>query len=202
MKTISLLCLALLLELSASENIFFPAQGNVNNNLVKKEYKNSSPLDKLSIKLPSSAKSIRKVTIEYQNADGSYDEYIVSSKNSINSAKPLYLSQNEYRKGGSKKYKKLGSSKDLAFYASGQTLKIKSKSTILKTFALNKPFRLVLDFKRETPLANIMKWTPSSVFKRIKVGNHKGYYRTVIELDKRYKYTRTKTSDGYIIVFK
>ena len=37
------------------------------------------------------------------------------------------------------------------------------------------------------------------LFKKIRVGNHSGYYRVVLELDGYYRYSYKKVLDGYII---
>ena len=42
----------------------------------------------------------------------------------------------------------------------------------------------------------------NNVFKKIKVGNHKGYYRVVLELDGFYRYKMQKIKDGYLFKLK
>ncbi|MDY0238878.1 MAG: AMIN domain-containing protein, partial [Campylobacterales bacterium] len=39
----------------------------------------------------------------------------------------------------------------------------------------------------------------NSIFSKIRVGNHAGYYRAVIELDGLYRYNMQKIPDGYIL---
>jgi len=204
MKNTLFFLLLFFLCLEASQNGFFPAQGTLTDTQnISKQAKDLEALKKESIKLPSNAKNIRKITIEYENRDGSFDEKSVELKKSIDSNIPLYIFQNSINnkhtiKDG--KYKELGSIKYLSFYSFEKTLKIKTKDTI-KTFLLDNPSQIVIDFKRNSRLENSIIWSPSTVFKRIKVGNHDGYYRTVIELNKKYQYKVIKIFDGFKIVF-
>jgi hypothetical protein len=60
----------------------------------------------------------------------------------------------------------------------------------------------VLDFKRESTMKSYAKKTDIKVFKSVRIGNHDGYYRAVIELDGLYKCDLKKTSVGYMLLLK
>ena len=53
-----------------------------------------------------------------------------------------------------------------------------------------------MDFKRESNLKSYTKTINNSVFTKIRIGNHKDYYRVVIELDGHYRYKLKKIDGG------
>ncbi|MDQ7066660.1 MAG: AMIN domain-containing protein [Sulfurimonas sp.] len=70
---------------------------------------------------------------------------------------------------------------------------------MLRNFLLTKPHRIVCDFERDIDIRSYEKEISSkSIIKKVKVGNHKGYYRVVIELDGLYRYTKTTLNGGYL----
>jgi len=56
-----------------------------------------------------------------------------------------------------------------------------------------------MDFKKDTTFKSYTKVMKKNIFSVIRVGNHSGYYRIVIELDCLYRYKLEKISDGYMI---
>jgi len=68
------------------------------------------------------------------------------------------------------------------------------------------PHRIVLDFKtdKEIEIKNSVKEKNDecNIFKEIRMGNHDGYYRVVIELDGHYRYNLKKIAEGYLIDLK
>ncbi len=87
--------------------------------------------------------------------------------------------------------------KHATFFTSKKTLKVVTGDKIIRNFLLVKPHRIVLDFKRDTNLKSYTKNNKKGIFCKVRVGNHSGYYRAVIELDGQYRYKMQKTSDGY-----
>jgi hypothetical protein len=61
------------------------------------------------------------------------------------------------------------------------------------------PYRVVLDFKGDYSFQSFSKNVQGSVFKSVRIGNHDGYYRVVVEFDGQYKYTFQKENGSYII---
>ncbi len=84
------------------------------------------------------------------------------------------------------------------FFALNKTLKIVTNDKIIRNFLLVKPHRIVIDFKKDTSLKSYIKENKDGIFCKVRVGNHSGYYRAVVELDGQYKYNMKKVSDGYI----
>ncbi len=203
----------LLLTLQARENPFFPSKGEKDIPYTSNQVKTAPPFKRSSITLPSSARIIKKVTIEYENLDASVESKSIELDNSVDWHLPLFISQNysqtqtsempkELIKKQTIKYKKIASVKYATFLASQKTLKIVTNDKIIRNFLLVKPHRIVLDFKRDTNLKSYTKENPKGIFCKVRVGNHSGYYRGVIELDGYYRYEMKKTSDGYMFILK
>lgn len=198
-----------MLSLDARENPFFPADGNKDMTYTSNENRTIPPLKRATITLPTQARIIQKVTIEYKNLDGSLESRSIELDNSIDWHLPIFISQNysetlenKQKKAKKIKYKKLASIKFASFYASDKKLKIVTKDKLLRNFLLVQPHRIVVDFKKDASLKSLIKTNKNSIFTKIRVGNHAGYYRVVIELDGYYRYKMKKTSDGYIFNLK
>ena len=63
------------------------------------------------------------------------------------------------------------------------------------------PYRIVVDFKAEYNFRSISKLVSENIIKSIRIGNHNGFYRVVLELDGQYKYSFTQEGNSYIIHF-
>ncbi len=203
----------LLLTLQARENPFFPSKGEKDIPYTSNQVKMALPLKRSSITLPSSARIIKKVTVEYENLDASIETRSIELDNSIDWHLPIFISQNysqdqtkeitkKPKKNKNIKYKKIASVKHATFLSSNKTLKIITHDKIIRNFLLVKPHRIVVDFKRDTNLRSYTKENPKGVFCKVRVGNHSGYYRAVIELDGHYRYMMKKNSDGYIFILR
>jgi len=199
----------LLLSLNARENPFFADKDE--KDIIVSSNKNNAkiPLKRATITLPSEARILKKVTIEYKNLDGSIDKKSIELDNSVDWHLPIFISQNYNESKSSnnkkfknnKKYTKIAAIKYAKFYNSGKSLKIITKDKMLRSFQLVNPARIVMDFKRDSTMKSYSK-TIKSVFKKIRIGNHNGYYRTVIELDGLYRYEIKEISNGYILIVK
>jgi hypothetical protein len=202
----------LLITLDARENPFFPSKGEKDIPYTSNQVKSAQPLKRSSITLPSSARIIKKVTIEYENLDASIEKKSIDLDNSVDWHLPIFISQSysqtetkmeskEVAKSPRKKrvikYKEIASVKYAKFLTLHKTLKIITDDKIIRNFLLVKPHRIVVDFKRDTSLKSYIKENKNGVFCKVRVGNHSGYYRAVIELDGQYKYNMKKVSHGY-----
>jgi len=183
----------------ARENPFFPVSGMQDIPLTSNQTETIPPLKQATITLPSTARTIESVTVRYKNIDGSIAEKKLQLSNSIDWHLPLFISQSycaqevKQRSPKSKKahkYKQIASFGFIKFYADGKTIKVITKDKLLRHFLLVKPHRIVCDFKNDIDIRSYEKQIlkKSSVFKRIRIGAHDGYYRVVIELDGFYKY--------------
>jgi len=195
--------------LEARENPFFPLKGEMDMPYTSNKDNDLPPLKRVAVSLPSQARIIKKITVEYKTFDGSIEKKSIQLENSIDWHLPLFVSQNYIQDSSKKteiskqpKFQKLAGFKYGSFFASKNTLKIISTDKVIRDFLLIEPYRIVLDFKRDTTLKSFVKNNKNSVFKKIRIGNHNGYYRVVIELDGKYKYKKEKISNGYMLVLK
>jgi len=208
---ILLIMLFLLITLNARENPFFPTEGEVDIPLTSTKDMSSPALKRATITLPSQARILQKVTIEFKNLDGSIESKTIKLNNSIDWHLPIFISQsysviNESVAPNIKEiptsFEKIASVKYATFLSSEKILKIVTKDKIIRNFLLVNPHRIVIDFQRDTSLKSYTKKVDKNIFSLIRVGNHSGYYRAVVELDGLYRYTMQKVSDGYIFTLR
>ena len=199
----------LLLTLQARENPFFPANGDNEILYTSNKDRTLPSLNRATITLPTYARVIQKVTVEYKNLDGSVESKSIDLKNSIDWHLPLFISQSyaptsekKVSKKRQKKYKKVVANSDLKFLISGKTLKIISHDKMIRDFLLVKPHRIVMDFKNKAAMKVLAKKIKNSVFTKIRVGNHAGYYRVVVELDGHYRYRLKKSKGSYLFTLR
>jgi len=218
--------------LDARENPFFPSSGEKDIPYTSNEESTILPLKRATITLPSQARILQSVTIQYKNLDGSIENKTIQLENSVDWHLPIFISQSyapsesikkeeplniEPKKikaavacdavdvnstKSDEKYKQIASIQDATFYSSGKQLKIVTKDKILRNFFLVQPHRIVIDFKKESSVKRYEQKIEESNFTKIRVGNHEGYYRVVIELDGFYKYKMDTLSDSYIFELK
>lgn len=208
MIKIVVLSLILLFSLEARENPFFPSLGE--EDLLQTSNKNTSitPLRRATIKLPSHARALQKVSVTYKSLDGSIETTSIELNRAVDWHLPIFISQSmgniqtKKIKEKDKKYKQLFKSKYLKLYESSKELKIVTEDKIIRNFLLTSPHRIVIDFKRSVHLKSVVKYIDKSIFKRVSLGTHKDYYRAVIELDGTYKYEITKKSYGYSLYLR
>jgi len=200
--------LFLLANLDARENPFFPANGEKDIPYTTNQTQKIEPLKRSSITLPSSARIIKKVTIEYENLDATVETRSIELKNKVDWHLPIFISQNFSETQSEKqvaqkeeiqKFTEIASIAYAKFFENFKSLKIVTDDKIIRDFLLVKPHRIVLDFKRDASIKSYSKKNKNSRFVKIRVGNHAGYYRTVIELDGLYRYKMKKVSDGYML---
>lgn len=194
----------LLLSLNARENPFLPTPGEKDIPFTSNANNSKPALKRATIEIPKYARLLQKVTIEYQNLDGSVESKYIELDNSIDWHLPIFISQS-YTKNienkepiKKKKFKKIASMKQASFYISNKKLKIITKDKIIRNFLLVQPHRIVLDLDKDTSFKGYEKINQGEYFSKIRVGNHDKYYRIVIELDGYYRYKMKKISDGYI----
>jgi len=207
-----ILSLLLLINMDARENPFFPSIGEKDLPTTSNKDQSLSPLKKATLSLPSSARVLQKVTLTYKNLDGSIEKRSIELQNSIDWHLPVFVSQSmggmniknvssQVKSSNQKKvkFKHLYSSKNVKFYQKNKALKILTNDKLIRSFLLSKPYRIVLDFKKDVNLKSEGKTLSSSIFKNISIGTHDGYYRSVILLDGQYKFTKTKEQYGYML---
>ncbi len=205
----------LFINIEARENPFFPSEGEKDIPYTSNDDKRLPKLKRATITLPTRARVIKKVTIEYKNLDGSIENKSIELSNSIDWHLPIFISQSYTQQATEKEplkkavqkkktasYKKIAQIKYCKFYSSKNSLKIITQDKLLRNFLLVQPHRIVMDFKRDSSMKTYLKKIPDSIFTKIRIGNHKGYYRVVVELDGYYRYKLKILSDGYKIILK
>lgn len=215
MKKFLLFAFVLVISLNARENPFFPPEGEKDIPFTSNEQKIVPPLKRATIELPSHARVLESVTISFKNLDGSIQSKSIKLDNSVDWHLPLFISQSYesastptaiVKKDVPKKksveknevdYKEIASMQFAKFYSSQKNLKILTSDKMLRNFLLVQPHRIVLDFKRDSSMKSYIKKIPKNTFTKIRVGNHDGYYRVVIELDGYYRYKIKDIEGGY-----
>ena len=204
----------LLLNIEARENPFFPSDGEADIFITSNEITSLPQLKRATVTLPTDARVIESVTINYKNLDGSLSTKTVQLENLIDWHLPIFISQN-YNEVKSKRkgypvalkikkvnFKQIAKIRYAKFLSSNKTLKIITKDKLIRSFTLVKPHRVVLDFKRDSHMKSYVKNSKNNIFKAIRVGNHSGYYRVVVELDGHYKSDVNKLKNGYAVIVK
>lgn len=214
----------LLVTLNARENPFFPSTGEKDILVTTNEESAQIPLKSAAITLPTQARILQKVTLEFKNLDGSIETKSIGLDNSIDWHLPIFISQSytevsnniepqaaktaqiakpvEVKKAKETKYENIASFAFLNFFSSGKTIKLVTNDEAIRNFLLVNPHRIVVDFKKNVDVKSYTKNISNNIFKVIRIGNHEGYYRAVIELDGHYRYKFKKISDGYIVELK
>ena len=218
MVKVYLVLFLFIMNIHARENPFFPSLGEKDLPYTSNSKVSLEKLKKASLTLPSTARVIKKVTIEYENLDASVKTKSIELNHTLDWHLPLFISQSYTNQNlvGSKLPKnsktktadKVNSFKSIAkikyanFSVSGNTLKIETKDKLIRNFLLAQPHRIVMDFKRASSMKSYLKKIKDSVFTKVRIGNHDGYYRVVVELDGYYRYRLKKLSNGCLITLQ
>ena len=207
MYKISLFLLLSIFSLEARDNPFFPPSDEQEIPFSSNQTTLDTPLKRATMSLPSTARTIESVTVKYKNIDGSIEEKNIELHNSIDWHLPIFISQNYgsddtsmplKEKEVKESFTKLNSPKFAQFFSKAKELKIVTTDKIIRDFLLVKPHRIVIDLKRDIDTRSYEVDVQKSSFTKVKIGNHKGYYRVVLELDGYYRYKLEKIEGGYI----
>lgn len=201
----SLIVFFFIFSLSARENPFFPAQGEKDLPFTSNENRNIKDLGRVSLSLPSTARILKKITVEYENLDASIDTRSIELENAVDWHLPIFVSQSFTDLKATLINKKQQSFKEVAkikyasFHIDKKILKIFTQDKLMRNFLLAQPHRIVMDFACESSMRSYFKDIKNSVYTKVRIGNHKDYYRVVIELDGYYRYKLQKMDKGYVI---
>jgi len=200
-------------SLIARENPFFPSEGEIDIPITTNIQEDIKPLKRSTITLPSTARVVEAVSITYKNLDGSVEQKTLKLNNSVDWHQPLVITQNYTSSSSESKEKKnitenrstnsssikIDTLKFIRFHASNREFRLLTKDSMIRDFLLTKPHRVVCDFKRDINIRSyVNKIKNRNIFREFRVGNHRGYYRVVVELDGYYRYKMEKTKDGYL----
>jgi len=200
-----LLLLGLLaIFLHARENPFFPSVGEEDLPFTSNDIQNLEPLKRAALSLPPHARVLQKVTVEYKNLDGSIESKTINVNNAVDWHLPIFISQSYVdtvsvlpKEQQEDSYSFVGEIAFAKFYEKKKSFKILTSDKLIRNFLLADPHRIVIDFAKDATLKSFIKKNPKSIFKTIRIGNHKGYYRVVLELDGAYRYQMNIENDGY-----
>ncbi|CAM2784886.1 AMIN domain-containing protein [Helicobacter burdigaliensis] len=152
---------------------------------------------KTQIQLPSTARKITKITLTYQNLDGSLSNIEQELSGDIDWHFPLILSQEVQPKVQTPPKVDFTLGKDFSVHINKNTIKIKTKYKLLRDFTLASPMRLILDFKNKNGLPQKSKFTTKlPIVTKGTLQNHLDFYRISLMLDGQYSYNLKTTKEG------
>lgn len=191
---LGLLCVLVLANLHARENPFEPVIQPKEDSFIQKNAKD--PFKDLDFKLPSTARILKSITITYQNIDSTIGTKTILIDESIDWHYPLLLTQKGAILNEDVRYWTI---KPFQFFTQGSKFYLYTSSTILRSFVLPSPYRIVLDIEKkdENPSGSVQLGV--KYFSKVSLGVHKDFYRFVITLDGQYPYEISRDGDYYII---
>ena len=142
--------------------------------------------------LPDDARVLKKIVFVYQSVSGDIKKKEVEINKHIDFHKPIFISHTP------KNFpmEKLNFLNLFTMYIKHKKILLQTKDHLIRHFFLVKPFRIVLDFRKDADFLTIKKHLKNSFIKKVIAGNHNGYYRVVIYFDAKYMYKITKTDEG------
>ncbi|OOQ04373.1 AMIN domain-containing protein [Helicobacter pylori] len=156
-------------------------------------------LKEIHVDLPTSARILKKITLTYQDIDGSIHSKVVGIDKSIDWHYPLKLSQHTLNQDAFEKRYQI---QDFDFLMVNNTMILRSPYKILRSFVLVNPYRIVLDTQKG-PLDIYQNMDLNQkFFSHIKVGTHKDYYRITLILDGKYRYLLEEKNGAYELKLK
>ncbi len=209
-----MLVLSFFLSLHARENPFFNVD-EANMPVTSNQNISKEPLKRASLSFPSTARIIESVTVKYKNLDGTIQTKKIMLDNSIDWHLPVFISQTytpleediitpkKIVKKEQTTYKKLFSLPFISFSQNQKSLKVITNASMIRNFLLVHPHRIVFDIKQDIDIRSFSKkLLNNKIFTKIRIGNHKGYYRVVVELDGYYSYILHENKNIYFFNLK
>ncbi len=151
-----------------------------------------------SFTLPSTARSVKRIIVEYQNLDGSIGKSVKELDKSVDWHMPINI-RHKHAPEQSKQYQSRANLKFIDFATKNSEMKISTTNRMLRHFMLANPHRVVIDFERNSKFLSKKFTDFSRPFKAVRIGNHDGYYRVVVELDGQYEYQIKSYKNSYVI---
>lgn len=203
----ALLCATLFVLLAidfalARENPFEPMSRPQEDTFKSPNAKNY--FKEFDFKLPSTARILKTVTITYQNIDGSTETKTLNIDEGIDWHFPILLSQ---RKAFLNEKVQHYTITPFDFFTQKNRFYLFSANTIIRSFVLPSPYRIVIDIDKAEQYG-LQKLPTSSngfiplnvkYFTKAALDVHKDFYRFIITLDGQYTYHIDKEVDYYII---
>jgi len=166
--------------------------------------------------LPDSARILKKIEIYYQNLNGSiskqvvnidkkidwHDKFTITHKNSKIETLPTTVKTKKEIKTKKDDIKIFSYKGFISFKVAGKSIKIITKDSKIRDFLVDEPYKIVLDFRRDTSFLTKTFHINRPPFVSVVLGNHDKYYRVVIQLDGQYIYNLKREKGDYIITLK
>jgi len=216
MKILQLILLLSILCFSR-DNPFVPVEDISKSTNVAPKNSNFQQKD---FSLPDSARILKKVEVYYQNLNGSiskqvvdidkkidwHDEFTIKYKNSKIKTLPTTIKtktkikkQAIVKKDDIKIYSYKGF---ISFKVAGKSIKILTKDSKIRDFSVDKPYKIIVDFRRDSNFLTKTFHIDKPPFVSVVLGNHDKYYRVAIWLDGQYIYSLKREKGDYIITLK
>lgn len=157
------------------------------------------------IKLPSTARILKTITITYQNIDGSTESKSIDIDEGIDWHFPILLSQKKAFLNEKVQHYTIV---PFDFFTQRNRFYLFSSNNIIRSFVLPSPYRIVIDIDKQEQYG-LQKQPKSSngfiplnvkYFTKAALDVHKDFYRFTITLDGQYTYHIQKEVDYYVIL--
>ena len=156
-------------------------------------------LQSIDIALPSTARVLQKVSITYQNIDGTIATKEIDINQGIDWHYPLELSQKAIGKSyDGERRLHIG---EFELYLDKNKVFIATKYPNVRHFILPNPYRIVLDFEGMDKAINQAQELEGKYVKKVIFSSHESFYRISLELDGQYAYELASQRDGYMLEF-
>lgn len=202
MTRVFFICVLFLVASFGRENPFEPIVSPDAGFSPKEASEIESTFTKETIDLPSSARVLQKVTVEFQNIDGSVDSMSKNINKEIDWHYPVLITQTtkedikETPKVTKQKKSYDTGLKFVSFDIDNNILMIETEDKLLRDFSITEPPKIVIDLAGDKNFQTKLIDTDASIFKEVAIGKHKNFYRVAIELDGIYKYSLRHTDYG------
>ena len=158
------------------------------------------PLSSVEFVLPSTARVLKSVQVNYQNLDGSIESKTIQLDESIDWHYPLLIAQKAQGATYNAENRfKLG---EFELIINRSSLFIATRKKLLRDFILPKPYRLMLDIEGTKSNESQKIKLGKKYFSDAEISTHEGFYRISIGFDGRYKPVITPQRDGFAITLE
>lgn len=222
MRAIIILGIGLVASCFARENPFLPTSETVTTPTNIQEQRGD--FEQQATTLPSRARVLQYVVFGYQGVDGGTEELRMEVDKNVDWHDPLVVTteslllrpapvsvpsepvpeplRQETVELKQPLVKEVGFGGFIVFEATQMRLKVLTNDVLVRHFMVADPYKVVLDFERDTAFYTKVLEVKNGAFKTITMGNHNGRYRAAILLDGHYLYKLKKIEDGYEVLLK
>ncbi|WP_104639659.1 AMIN domain-containing protein [Helicobacter bizzozeronii] len=150
----------------------------------------------IKVSLPTTARVLSKITIFYQDLDGTTHTQEVDINQHIDWHYPLKLTQEGAFLQPEKSTYSIGG---YEFWIRENKLYLRTADTLQRSFVLIDPYRLVIDIDRKAKDLRQELSINHKYVRNIAINTHDNFYRFIITLDGQYQY-KIDQKDNYLVV--